>query len=72
MTDKTSKNQPDFYVHVKVPSGDDDTRIGSRIGAAFYHREHGGLNIILDAMPIPLNGKIELVAFAPKDSKNND
>lgn len=65
MTDQSNKRKPDLNVFVKVPSGE-DTRIGPQIGVAFKHGEGQGYNIILDAQPIPLNGRIELVAFPPK------
>lgn len=69
MTDNNAPNQarkPDLYIHVKVQDGRSD-RIGSRIGVAFHHKDGAGLNIILDAMPIPVDGRIELVGFPPKE-----
>ena len=65
-TQTTSKKTPDLYIHVKVPNGR-DSKIGSRIGVGFLHSDGVGVNIILDAQPIPLNGQIELVGFPPKD-----
>ena len=65
MTDHTEKKKPALNIFIKVPQGD-DTRIGSQIGVAFKHGEGEGFNIILDAQPIPLNGRIELVAFPIK------
>ena len=67
-TDNTTENKktPDFYIHAKTYKGV-ESKIGSRIGAAFYHKNEKGLNIFLDAQPIPLNGQIELVAFAPDE-----
>lgn len=69
MTDNNAPNQarkPDLFIHVKVQDGRSD-RIGSRIGVAFHHKDGTGLNIILDAMPIPVDGRIELVGFPPKE-----
>lgn len=64
MTDQTEKNRPALNIFVKVPYGE-ETRIGSQIGVAFKHKSGaGGYNIILDAVPIPQEGRIELVAFA--------
>lgn len=64
MSDKAeTKKAPDYNVFVKVPVGV-ETRIGSQIGVAFKHNDGNGMNLILDAQPIPLEGKIELVAFA--------
>lgn len=60
-------NKPALYIHAKVPDGE-DTRIGSRIGVAFYHKDGVGLNILLDAQPIPLDGRIELIGLPPKDN----
>lgn len=65
-TQTTGKKVPDLYVHAKVQDGR-DTRIGPRIGVGFYHGDRTGLNIILDAQPIPLDGRIELVGFPPRD-----
>lgn len=63
MSDKSeTKKAPDYNVFVKVPIGV-ETRIGSKIGVAFKHNDGNGMNLILDAQPIPLEGKIELVAF---------
>ena len=66
MTNETEKKKPALNIFVKVPTSDGDTRIGSQIGVAFKHGEGEGYNIILDAQPIPLDGKVELKAFAPK------
>ena len=65
MTDNTS-NKPALNVFTKLASPDGTSRIGSQIGVAFKHGEGDGFNIILDAQPIPQNGKIELIAFVPK------
>lgn len=68
MTDKeTQTRRPDLFVHTKILEGR-GTRIGSRIGVAFYHQDGVGLNIILDAMPIPTGGRIELIVLPPKDT----
>lgn len=61
-------NKPALYIHAKVADGR-ETRIGSRIGVAFYHKDGVGLNILLDAQPIPLDGRIELIGLPPKDNK---
>lgn len=60
------KRTPDLNIHVKIPNGR-DTKIGSRIGVGFFHKDGVGVNIFLDAQPIPLNGQIELVGFPPKN-----
>ena len=68
MTDYNTQNETrkvDLYIHTKVMDGRKD-RIGSRIGVAFRHRDGAGMNIILDAQPIPVDGRIELVGFPPK------
>ena len=65
MTQETEKKKPALNVFVRVPTSDGDTRL-SQIGVAWKHGGEGqGYNTILDAQPIPLDGKIELVAFAP-------
>ena len=69
MTDTTNntnqKRQPDLYIHTKVPNGR-DLKIGARIGVGFLHSDGVGVNIILEAQPIPYNGQIELIGFPPK------
>ncbi|MEL6929884.1 MAG: hypothetical protein AAFO95_14760 [Cyanobacteria bacterium J06600_6] len=65
MSDK-SQNKPALYIHAKVSDGR-ETRIGSRIGVAFHHKDGVGLNIFLDAQPLPLNGRIELIGLPPKE-----
>ncbi|MEO1262060.1 MAG: hypothetical protein AAFZ15_24865 [Bacteroidota bacterium] len=65
-TPTTGKKKPDLYIHVKTPNGR-DTKIGSRIGVGFFHGDRVGVNIYLDAQPIPFDGKIELVGFPPKE-----
>lgn len=56
------KNTPNFNVHAVVPDGR-GTRIGSRIGVVFNHKNGQGFSMYLDAQPIPLEGRIELVAY---------
>lgn len=65
MTDQTEKVKPALNIFAKVPSGD-ETRIGTQLGVAFKHKDGEGYNIILDAQPIPQNGRIELIAFPVK------
>jgi hypothetical protein len=65
MTDQNEKRKPSLNVFAKVLNGR-DTRIGPQIGVAFKHGEGEGYNILLDAQPIPIDGRIELVAFPPK------
>lgn len=67
MTQESRK--PDFYIHAKVANGRSD-RIGPRIGVGFKHGQGEGLNIILDAQPIPLDGRISLVGFAPQEAED--
>ena len=59
------KRTPDLIICTKIPNGQ-ETKIGSRIGVGFFHKDGVGVNIFLDAQPIPLNGQIELVGFPPK------
>ena len=65
MTQETT-NKPDLYIFTKVTDGRSD-RIASRIGVAFKHKEKDGYNIILDAQPLPLDGRIQIVAFPPTE-----
>jgi len=64
---QTEKKMPDFNIFAKVPFGN-KSRIGPQIGVAFRHGEGEGLNIILDAQPFPIEGRIELVAFPPRET----
>lgn len=70
MTDEvenpTQRKKPDLYIHTKVPNGR-DMKIGARIGVGFLHSDGIGVNIILDAQPIPVDGQIQLIGFAPLD-----
>ena len=59
------KKTPNFYVHTTIPNGR-NKKIGSRIGAIFNHNVGNGFTIILDAMPIAQDGRVELVAYAPQ------
>ena len=72
MTQQTenSKTQSkiDYRIHVVVADGRDD-RIGASIGVAFNNKNGNGFTAYLDAMPIPLDGRIKLVGLVP-DSKS--
>jgi hypothetical protein len=56
-------NKPALNVFTRVPAPDGSSKLGSQIGVGFEHKEGGGYNIILDAVPIPEKGRISLVAF---------
>ena len=64
----TGKNKPSVLIHAKVPNGR-GTKIGAQIGAGWFFENNGdvGINIILDASPIPLDGQIQIVGFPPSD-----
>ena len=62
MTQETQKRKPELRIFAKVPVGV-ESKIGAQLGVAFKHHEGDGYNIILDASPIPHDGKIELIAF---------
>ncbi len=66
MTQETKTKKPDLYIYAKVADGQND-RIGPRIGVGFQHKDGEGLNIILDAQPFPIDGKIQLIGFPPQD-----
>ncbi|HZV71389.1 MAG TPA: hypothetical protein VFG10_17660 [Saprospiraceae bacterium] len=67
MSKKSPKKKPDFHVFTKVPDGHEGYRIGSKLGVGFNHNsKESGLTFFLDAMPFPINGRIELVAFKPQ------
>ncbi len=68
MTDQTS-NKPQLAIYTRVLQKDGMTKLGSRIGAGFSHSNGEGFNIYLDAQPIPINGRIELVAFDNRETE---
>lgn len=70
MTDQQQTNTPDLYLYAKVSDGRKD-RIGSRIGVAFKHKNGVGYNILLDAQPIPVDGRIQLVAFDGSENQQS-
>ncbi len=59
------KNKPNFYVYATVPY-EDKSKVGASIGRVFNHKTGGGFTIYLDAVPIPNEGQVELVAYIPK------
>ena len=59
-----SSSKVDYNVHVIIPDGDSD-RIGPKLGVAFNNKSGNGFSIILNAYPIPINGKVKLVALKP-------
>ena len=71
MTDLNQKSNSNiaFNIHASLPDGR-NSRVGSKLGVAFWHKNGTGLSIILDAQPIPVDGRIELVAFEPKKQHN--
>jgi len=64
-TETQKKTSPDFYVHAVVPNGRKN-RVGASIGRVFNHKNGTGFSIYLDAIPIAVDGQIELVAYVPK------
>ena len=64
MTTKKEKstNLPAFIIYASIPDGRQN-RIGSKIGVAFNHKNGEGMTIILDALPIPVDGQAQLVAY---------
>jgi len=68
MNEQTKSNKPALNVFAKVLNTDGTTRIGSQLGVAFTHKDGEGLNIVLDAQPISINGRVELIAFPPKEA----
>ena len=71
MTQKTENTKKetkfDYRIHVVVADGQND-RIGSSIGVAFNNKNKNGFTAYLDAVPIPLDGKIKLVGLVPENS----
>ena len=66
----TEAKKPDVYIFTKVANGY-NSRLGARIGRGYYHKDGRGLNIFLEAVPIPLqnSGMVELTAFPPKEEE---
>lgn len=63
---ENTKKTPAFNVFAKQLNQDGTSKIASQLGVAWQHNEGGGYNIVLDASPIPVNGKIELIMFPNK------
>lgn len=57
MTNKTENKLPD-YVGYNVKNYGEDQSNWIRVGAAWTHQDNGGINIVLDS--IPLDGKLTL------------
>ena len=71
MTNQTERKLPSHNIFVKVYKGV-ESKLGSKIGVAFAHRNGEGFNAILDAIPISTpNGQLELV-FLPNEPVVND
>ena len=64
-TKNKPKRRPDFNVFATVPNGK-SSRIGAQIGCIFNHNKGTGGTILLDAVPIPDEGQIELKFYTPK------
>ncbi|PPK83925.1 hypothetical protein CLV84_4297 [Neolewinella xylanilytica] len=58
-------------IYTRRQTGDGETTLGSQIGVGFAHGSGGGFTICLDAMPIPSDGRLDLVAF-PIKTKRSD
>ena len=63
MTTTQTSKKPALSIHTRRVTKGGETAIGSQIGVGFAHGSGGGFSILLDAMPIPAAGRIELVAF---------
>lgn len=66
MTDENTTVKPALNIFTRRLNSDGTTSLGSQIGVGFEHKKGEGFNIVLDAAPIPIQGRIELVAFPPK------
>ena len=70
MTDTKSQNRPSHAVFVRRYKADGQSELGAQIGVGFSHSgENAGLNVVLDAAPIPRDGRIDLVIFPIKSKK---
>lgn len=57
---KPSRNSIEYFnVFAEKQYKGDDRLI--RVGAAFPHKESGGFNVQLDALPIDFNGKLVIL-----------
>ena len=71
MTDQNQKKKPALNVFTRRKNADGTTGLGSQIGVGFDHSNGNGFTICLDAMPFPIDGRLDLVAF-PIKSKSGD
>lgn len=60
-TEKTNKS-PEYKVFSVIKAFENSTR-KKQVGVAWKHKTGEGFNIVLDLMPIPNEGKVELVVF---------
>ena len=69
MTDHIEKNKPALNIFARRKDSDGEAKIGAQVGVGFAHGSGGGFTICLDAMPIPFDGRLDLIAFPVKDKK---
>ena len=62
---ENTKKKPDYRVHVVLPNGR-NTRIGPAVGVAFKHNASDGINVYLDAVPAPIDGRWQFTLFTPE------
>lgn len=68
----TSTNKPAYNIFARRKTDDGENRLGGQVGVAFTHGTGGGFTICMDAVPIPFDGKLELVAFPVKEKSDQD
>lgn len=64
---KAKSKRPDFEVLAKTTSKAGGSNGLIPIGVGFHHQNKEGINVILNCLPNPINGKAELVLFKIKD-----
>ena len=69
MTTQSNSTGPAFNIYTRRKKSDGTNDLGIKIGVGFAHQNGDGFNIVLDAAPIPTNGRIELVAFPVKEKE---
>lgn len=55
-----------YRAYTILERGEEHDDFWMQIGAAFAHKDGDGLDIILDAVPIPKDGKIRITLRKPK------
>ena len=72
MTNHIEKNKPALNIFARRKNSDGEVVIGAQVGVGFAHSSGGGFTMCLNAMPIPFDGRLDLVAFPVKEKQDQE